>query len=749
MNVFHKRPLALILCIGVGGFAFSTYSSLFLKILLIVASVAIFCASFIKIFSCGKTILRLSAVTLLFSVIFSLAYFHVKFNIKDKYQEAVNVTATIEETEPISSYTTKIIFKTREINEKNKTYKFIAYVSSEEIAGLRSGDIINFKAEVEEFSNSSSKTYNYAKGIVGELSDITKIKLVGSHKIHIPTILSNIREHVSRHITFYTDSESGGFLSALLIGERDKLSPQTRLDFKRIGISHILALSGMHLAILSLGVGSILTFFGVRKKIRLSITSVFIICYMLLTGFSVSVVRAGVMILIYSALFLLSKSKDSFTSLCCATAIIVTLAPYSVYDISLWLSAFATLGIIVLYEYAGLRKAKAGIGKKLLKWLTLGILSSVFAISTTLLISALTFGGISMAGILSTLIFSLLAEVIMYLGCITIAISWLIPVGKLVIPISKLAMWLANTISSIDYVYVRLDGVIDYLSIISLTVLIFYFAVFKIKNKERFLTVIISVFVLCNLIPLLQNVIRDDDTVFDYYTSENSDDFLITSDGESCLISSAKYSKNKGYTLIDILDNAGITTLDNYFLTHYSWQIEDELYVLLGNTKTKRIIISAPQNEAEMSILNKIQIFLQGYNTELIVLGEHEKLNVGKYRITQLYSAPYGEETAMSAFSVSTYRETILYVSSGLLEGKTKSDMLNYISTADQVILGEHGKKYKTKIYLTEKNPKLTRLIINSSNVFLTQELMREYVENGCDVISHPLTVDLIFDGEN
>ena len=354
-----------------------------------------------------------------------------------------------------------------------------------------------------------------------------------------------------------------------------------------------------------------------------------------------------------------------------------------------------------------------------------------------------------MLGTISTLIFSLIVELIMYLGCITVVIGWLVPVGKLVIPISKFALWLANAFSSIDYVYVRIDGVIDYLLIIVLTALIFCFAIFKIKNKERFLSAIISVFVLCNMFPLLQSICKKDNIVFDYYATENSDDFLITSEGESCLISAAKYSKNRGYKLIDILDNAGLTTLDNYFLTHYSWQIEDELYVLLGNTKTKRIIISKPQNDDEKSILNKIQNFLNEYNTELIVLDKNEKLRIGKYRITQLYSAPYGKETAMSAFSVSTYRETILYVSSGLLEGKTKSDMLNYISTADQVILGVHGKKYKKQIHLTEKAPNLTRLIISSSNVFLTQELMREYKENGCDVISHPHNVNLISNRED
>ena len=72
-----------------------------------------------------------------------------------------------------------------------------------------------------------------------------------------------------------------------------------------------------------------------------------------------SVVRASFLLIINATLFLIAKTKDSFTSLCIAVLILVLIEPYAVFDLSLWLSAFATLGIVSFSEY----KQKRGVDK--------------------------------------------------------------------------------------------------------------------------------------------------------------------------------------------------------------------------------------------------------------------------------------------------------------------------------------------------------------------------------------------------
>ena len=208
-----------------------------------------------------------------------------------------------------------------------------------------------------------------------------------------------------------SNKESGGLLAALLLGERDCLPIGTKVDFARIGISHVLALSGMHLAILVIGLSKLLAFFGVGKKTRTLISIIFTLFYMTLTGFSVSVTRAGVMLICSSLLFLLSRTKDSMTSLFIAVTLIVISSPYSIYDTSLWLSAFATLGIVVFSE---IQNGRVFIHPSV-NWIITSLLSTFFALGATFVFTSLKFNGISMLAPIATLIFSIIIEIFIYI----------------------------------------------------------------------------------------------------------------------------------------------------------------------------------------------------------------------------------------------------------------------------------------------------------------------------------------------
>ena len=57
---------------------------------------------------------------------------------------------------------------------------------------------------------------------------------------------------------------------------------------------------------------------------------------------------------------------------------------------------------------------------------------------------------------------------------------------------------------------------------------------------------------------------------------------------------------------------------------------------------------------------------------------------------------------------------------------------------ADYIILGDHGKKYKDRIYLEECFEDLDGIVIHSDNIFLKQENMQYFIDNGCTIWSHP-----------
>ena len=744
MNVFYGRPLALILCITVGGFALTSYGNGLAKIISAVFAILLLCISFLSRFSPYKKLLHWCAFSIALTTLFSFLYFECYFRAEKHFDGNVEIQGTVEQIEPINSYTMKIVLKCEKTDGKRSNYKLLTYLPLENSEKISSGDIVKIVGAINDFGNETTERINFSKGISGRIDNISKIEIIGSKKIHLPTLFAGIREWLSRYIAMMSDAESGDLLTALLIGDREKLSPNIRLDFKRIGISHILALSGMHLAILSMGIGKLLSAFGVKKKSRLFITSAFIIIYMALTGFSSSVLRAGIMMIIYSALFLMSKTKDSFTSLCIAVFLILVFSPHSVFDIALWLSALATLGIIVLSEYISTTESAVTLKKRLFKWFSVGILSSIFAISATIAISLSTFGGISLLGFISTLIFSILIEAVMYLGCLMILIGWIIPIGKIVVLLCDFIIWFAEKLSYQNWVYIRTDSTVLLCLIVILTVLFFCFVILKIKHKEKFVLVIVTAFIFCHIIPLAQVILMKNTTSLTYYSSDYSDDFLLCSKKEKALISSSKYSQSHAYRAMEILNNARVNVLDAFYITHYSRQIEDELEVLLGNVIIRKLYILTPQNSEEEVILHKMERFLGDYSTEIVLVNMKEKFELGDYRITPLYSAAYGEETSMNAFTVSSYMSTVCYISSGLLENSEKSKLYDFLKCSDQAVLGCHGKKYKNKLFLPETYTNLSHLIINSSNLFVTQGHMEEYKKNGCEVFSHPSEVELL-----
>ena len=746
MSIFNKRPLSIILTFMLGGFVVFTVSSAAVRYILIAISILPCIIPFIlKFDKYNKIYSVILSCVLLLSFLLSHLYFDVDFKIYNKFKGESDITATVEEIKPSSSYSTGIVVKTKTINEmSHRGYRIICYINSDEARALDIGDTVCFTTYISDFADSDSRSYNYSRGISARAIDIYNFTIVSHGGFNLTKTFSFYREYISRYSAMLSDSDTAALLSALLLGERDDLSPKTRLDFKRIGISHILALSGMHLSILSLGITSLLTLLRVKKKTRTVTLIAFVSLYMALTGFSVSVVRSGLMLIISSLLFLLSKSKDSITSLITAVFIICLVSPYAIYDVALWLSAFATLGILVLSEYLKESKLNSSV-KRPLVYVYASLLCTVFAVSATLLISTVTFGGISLFSLISTFIFSILTEIIMYLGCIMLIIGWLIPIKYLLIPLCGFTTKLAEIFSSSKFAYYSNNNTLSMILVIILTLLIFIFAVFKIRNKKRFVILLCSFYIITTITPLVQTVVKTFNTEsVIYYSESKCDEFLIRSNSETCLINSSQYSKSKAYSTKDLLDEHGITYIDKYLITHYGFNLRDDFEVILSSYVADCIYLPMPQNDDEESILSLLKKIVEEYSAKIIVYENETEVMLGNAVMTPLLNTAYGEDTSMNAFKITIGEDNILYLSSGVLETTDKDIYYNYMLESDQIIFGSHGKKYKKKIYLEDIGENLERLIFSSPNLYITQNSMIDQTEKGCEILSHPKEIELL-----
>lgn len=141
--------------------------------------------------------------------------------------------------------------------------------------------------------------------------------------------------------------EASPIARAILFNDRSELEYFQGELFRTVGVSHTLALSGLHVSALSAAIMYVIP--ASRAKLRAVSVSLFLCLYCALAGFPASLVRAAIMFacILFAPLFL--RKADTLSSLSLAFLLIVLIAPLSVYSAGFCLSFSAVLGIAMLY----------------------------------------------------------------------------------------------------------------------------------------------------------------------------------------------------------------------------------------------------------------------------------------------------------------------------------------------------------------------------------------------------------------
>ena len=164
-----------------------------------------------------------------------------------------------------------------------------------------------------------------------------------------PRVLSYVdrtRAAMGDRIARAYDEPVAGFMQGLVLGLREDVDPETYQSFSELGLTHILAISGLNVAIY---VGAVLWLLGrlpLTRESRLAWAIAAVPVYVLLTGASPSVVRAGIMAML--ALYAARRHllKDGLNVLAAAAFVMLAWNPYFLYDVSFQLSFAVTAGIM-------------------------------------------------------------------------------------------------------------------------------------------------------------------------------------------------------------------------------------------------------------------------------------------------------------------------------------------------------------------------------------------------------------------
>lgn len=205
-----------------------------------------------------------------------------------------------------------------------------------QMKGVVEGDLVRFSAQVAplkvegERSEFSPSRYWRARGVRGELRNISAYGFIGkSFSIH--RFRQLLRERIEK-----LPPKSGALTAAVLLGDREA---SLREDHRRWGTSHILAVSGWHVA-LALALACVI--FGTRRS-GLLCGSVFLWFYCLVSGASMSALRAAAMLQISMAGLWFGRSRSLVNALSVAGVLMLLRNPWTAFDVGWQLSVLAAL----------------------------------------------------------------------------------------------------------------------------------------------------------------------------------------------------------------------------------------------------------------------------------------------------------------------------------------------------------------------------------------------------------------------
>lgn len=232
------------------------------------------------------------------------------------------------------------------------------------------------------------------------------------------------RENIINTLITNVKNDEGALAAALITGNRDALSGEVYNYFKYSGATHLMAVSGFHLTAMSGLLLFILKRLRVNDKVNALAVIGVTVFYCALAGFSKSVVRAGIMLIVLMLGRLFSRRADALNSLGIA-AFLICLNPFAVCDIGADLSVLSVLSLVtfrpVLNKVFGINREEQD--NKLLLHIPYrildGFLIAVSVMLYSLPIMYLFFGYVSIAGLVSNIVLVPLGSVGIYLSLLS------------------------------------------------------------------------------------------------------------------------------------------------------------------------------------------------------------------------------------------------------------------------------------------------------------------------------------------
>ena len=483
------------------------------------------------------------------------------------------------------------------------------------------GNIEELK-EKTNFYSFDYKKYNENRGVFKQvkLNQIKNIKSEDSIVDKIKSIRAKMSLKISNEITF----DKSGYFEALILGDKNYLQREDINAFKKLGISHLLAISGLHLGLLISIIYYILQKLNFTSNLIENIIIIILPCYMGISGFSPSVIRAGLMIIVY--LILRRKNIANIDSLLITFLIMTIINPLYIFDIGFELSFFITFSLLMSTEY--IKKSK----NKLQSSLKISVIS--FLASMPILIS--NFYTVPYISVLSNIILVPIFSIIIFPLVVCSYIVFLLSTtifNILCKPLLNLVFYIFDEIQSIllRVQPIRIGNQNIYV-IIAIYLIILFILICLNKNKYK-----VSLYGLATIVIFLavNNTFNSSKDLFEkleigksqvYYLKENGVTTLINTSNNLENFYSDFRKKDKVYDIINeydsLLNYEGKNKIDYLILTSTKKGEIGFAETLITKGIIKKVVILDIHKEKFNDLINLAKF----KNIDVLVLKENNEL---------------------------------------------------------------------------------------------------------------------------
>ena len=606
----------------------------------------------------------------------------IRINIKPNlfYKEDSTITGIIQNIEYEKDYY-KLTIKGKE--------KVLGSFYSKNKIDIHLGDKIKVSGIISEPINPTLiNTFNYKKYLnnknIYHLIDIDSIIVISKNK----NIYYKVKEFVYKRLNH------NKYLYTFIVGDKFYLSQEIKNTYQENGISHLFAISGMHITLLSNIILKILATLKVKENKKYLITSTLLVLYLLIVGITPSILRGVLFFIVfkYNNLYYFYIKPTNLFILVLSISLLIN--PKYIFEVSFQYSYLISFTLIYMSEYL----ISNNYFMSLLKTSTI---SSIVSLP----ISLYNFYSINFLSIIYNLFFIPLITIIVFpLSLITFIFPQITPIYNFITDIMENISIFLSKIKIGKLVFMKIHPLfyIVYLIIIFIA---FYFIK---KNNYKVIIILFFILLIHYIYPSINN-----NTFISFIDVGQGDSILIHNNQNILIDTGGKDNSNESSIVINktipYLKSLGIKRIDYLILTHGDYDHMGEAINLVEKYKVKKIIFNCgDHNDLEkrlIKILNKKKI---KYYTCV------EKVENLYFLQTKIFNNENDNSNVIYT-EINNYKFMFMGDASII----TEKELLKEYNLPDIDVLkvGHHGSKTSSsKEFIEEINPKYSIISVGKDN---------------------------------